>query len=192
LAAAPDAAPPPGILLVCTANICRSPMGAALLRRRLCDLGVPAVVESAGLYESGRRVTEQAVRLLATRGIDVSGHVSSRLDADRVRSATLVIGMEPRHVQEAVLLEPDAWPRSFVLKELVRRSEAIGARTAEPLGEWLARAQLGRSPKDLLIDSGNEIADPYGRSDDAYRDTVEELDALLTRFADLAWGRARS
>jgi hypothetical protein len=50
---------------------------------------------------------------------------------------------------------------------------------------------LGRRPQNLFMDGGNDIADPYGRSDDAYRDTIEELDGLLTRFDDLAWGQSR-
>ncbi len=116
--------------------------------------------------------------------------MSRRLDPDVVDSATLVIGMEPRHVQEAVILAPDAWPRAFLLTDLVRRSEAIGARTNEPLAAWRARVHLGRTRQDLLGGSGNGVLDPYGRSDEAYRDTIEELDALLTRFVDLAWGSA--
>jgi protein-tyrosine phosphatase len=191
LPAEPGSEQTPRILLVCTANICRSPMGAALLRHRIDALGAAAEVETAGFLEAGRPVTEQAIRLLARRGLDVSGHTSRRVDADVVRSATLVIGMEPRHVQEAALLVPSAWPRAFVLNELVRRCEAVGARAAEPLGTWLARAHLGRRPQNLFRDGRNDIADPYGRSDDAYRDTIEELDGLLTRFADLAWGHSR-
>jgi hypothetical protein len=42
----------------------------------------------------------------------------------------------------------------------------------------------------LLGGSADGIADPYGRSDEAYRDTIDELDSLLTRFVDLAWGQA--
>jgi protein-tyrosine phosphatase len=182
----------PRILLVCTANICRSPMGAALLRRRLSDLRVDAVVETAGLLDAGTPVTDQAVRLLATRGLDISGQVSRRLDADLVRSATLVIGMEPRHVREAVVLAPEAWSRAFTLLELTRRGRAIGPRVHEPLGLWLARVHLGRQRRDLLTASGDGVADPHGRSDDAYRDTIEELDELLGRFTDLAWGQTRS
>jgi protein-tyrosine phosphatase len=164
-------------------------MGGALLRKRLDEHGVPAVIESAGLLEPGTPVTEPAVRLLKARGVDVSGHTSRRLDTDLVASATLVIGMEPRHVQEAVLLAPDAWPRSFLLTELVRRGEAIGARIEEPFPEWLARIHLGRSHSDLLRGADDGIADPHGRSDEAYRDTIEELDDLFARFVDLAWGQ---
>lgn len=165
-------------------------MGAAVLEQRLRELGVAAEVDTAGLLEPGRAATDQAVRLLANRGLDISGHASRRLDPDRVRSATLVIGMEARHVQEAVLLAPSAWPRAFVLRELVHRSEAIGPRTTEPLATWLARVHLGRSTRDLLTDTGTMISDPYGKSDDAYLDTIDELDALLTRFTELAWGHA--
>jgi len=165
-------------------------MGGALLQHRLADLGVRADVETAGLLESGMPVSEQAVRLLKARGLDVGEHASRLLDADLVGSATLVIGMEPRHVQEAVLLAPDAWPRAFVLTELVRRGEAIGPRIDEPLPAWIARVHLGRSREDLLRGSAKGISDPHGRSDDAYRDTIEELDDLFARFVDLAWGRA--
>jgi protein-tyrosine phosphatase len=165
-------------------------MAAALMRHRLADLGVRADVETAGLLESDAPPTEQAVRLLADQGLDVKDHLSRRLDPDVVDSATLVIGMEPRHVQEAAILAPDAWRRAFLLTDLVRRSEAIGARTNAPLAAWLARVHLGRTRQDLLGGSRDGIADPYGRSDEAYRDTIEELDALLTRFVDLAWGSA--
>jgi protein-tyrosine-phosphatase len=178
------------ILLVCTANICRSPMGAALLLRRLDDLGVDAVVETAGLLDAGTPIAEPAVRLLADRGFDMSGHRSHRLDTELVRSATLVIGMEPRHVQEAVVLAPEVWPRAFGLKELVRRGGAIGARRDEPLMTWLARVHLGRTRQDLLTAAADGVADPHRQSDEAYRDTIDELDSLLTRFVDLAWGHA--
>jgi protein-tyrosine-phosphatase len=165
-------------------------MGAALLRRRLADLGAAAEVETAGLLDSGTPASEPAVRLLAARGLDVSRHVSRTLAPELVRSSTLVIGMEPRHVQEAVLLAPEVWPRSFVLTELVRRGEAIGPRAGEPLAAWLGRVHLGRTRADLLSGPDQGLADPYGRSDEAYRDTIEELDVLLARFVDLAWGHA--
>jgi len=164
-------------------------MGAGMLRSRLADLGVCADVESAGLLESGSPVAGRAVRLLAARGVDIAGHFSRRLDAEIIGRATFVVGMEPRHAQEAALVAPDAWPKTFVLEELVRRSEAIGPRTTEPLEAWRGRLHLGRSPEDLLR-AGDGVPDPFGRSDDAYRDTIEVLDRLLGRFADLAWRRA--
>jgi low molecular weight protein-tyrosine phosphatase len=185
------AAPPvPRILFVCTANICRSPMAAALLGHLLGERGVAADVCTAGLLEPGRPVSDGAVRVLAARRLDVSGHRSRRLDADLVRSATVVVGMERRHVREAVVLAPEAWPRAFTLKQLVRRGMAIGPRTTEPFDGWLARVHQGRRPLEFLGPGDDDIDDPYGRSDDAFRRTATELDDLLAGFVDLAWGNA--
>ena len=101
-------------------------MAAALLRRRLQRIEVTADIRTAGLLEPDQPVSEGTVRALAARRLDVSGHRSQRLDAERVRSATLLVGMERRHVQEAVVLVPEAWPRAFTLKELVRRGQRLG------------------------------------------------------------------
>jgi protein-tyrosine phosphatase len=192
VATRPKAAPAPRILFICTANICRSPMAAALLSRRLGELGVAADILTAGLLEPDRPVSAGAMRVLAARRLDVSGHRSRRLDADLVRSATLVVGMERRHVRDAVVLAPEAWPRTFTLRELLRRAAAIGPRTAEPFDRWLARVHLGRSSQDSFGPSDDDVEDPYGRSDDAFRLTAAELDDLLADFVDLAWTHAVS
>ena len=42
-----------GIVVLCTANVCRSVMAAALLARRLSELGVAAHVRSAGMLRDG-------------------------------------------------------------------------------------------------------------------------------------------
>jgi protein-tyrosine phosphatase len=181
---------PPTIVIVCTANICRSPMAAALLRRRLQRIEVTADIRTAGLLEPDQPVSEGTVRALAARRLDVSGHRSQRLDAERVRSATLLVGMERRHVQEAVVLVPEAWPRAFTLKELVRRGSAIGPRVNESLETWLGRVHLGRSRQNFLGAGDDDVDDPYGRSDDAFRLTAAELDDLVASFVDLAWSHA--
>jgi protein-tyrosine phosphatase len=165
-------------------------MAAALLRHRLAELGVAAEVRTAGLLDPGRPVSGGVVRVLAARGLTVSDHRSYRLDDDLVRSATLVVGMERRHVREAVVLAPETWSRAFTLKELVRRAATVGPRTTEPLESWLARVHLGRSVEDFLHPGDDDIDDPYGRSDDAIRLTAAELDEALGRVVDLAWSHA--
>jgi hypothetical protein len=81
-----------------------------------------------------------------------------------LQRADLVLGMERAHVRHAVLLEPEAWPRTFTLKELVRRGEELGSRPpVESPGAWLARAHEGRDRPDMLGDSLlDDVADPYG------------------------------
>lgn len=78
------------LLVVCTGNICRSPVGEALLRRELTDCRVT----SAGLGALvGEGVEPRARRLAEADGLDVSGHVARQLDAAMVREADLLLVM---------------------------------------------------------------------------------------------------
>jgi protein-tyrosine phosphatase len=183
----------PRVLFVCTANIVRSPIAAALLSARLRELDVDAVVESAGLRDAEALVDEGAVLALKGRGVDLRRHRSRLLEAAMVRTATLVLGLEREHVREAVLLDPSVWRRTFTLKEIVRRGEAAGARQhGESIEEWGARAQGDRVQQDLLgSDPIDDVADPYGRAAGDYEDAAMEIDDLVTRLVRLVWLPAR-
>jgi protein-tyrosine-phosphatase len=177
------------MLFVCTANIVRSPIAAALLMERLRDAGTDVVVESAGLREAERFIDDGAVMALAEYGVDLRRHRSRVLDAEMVGRATLTIGLEREHVREAVLLDGSAWPRTFTLKEIVRRGEATGARTpGESIEAWIARMHGDRTRHDLLgADRRDDVADPYGGPSGGYEDTAEEIDDLVRRLVELAW-----
>jgi protein-tyrosine phosphatase len=162
-------------------------MAAALLARRLDGVGLKATVSSAGLLFDGRPVTDYGRAVMADRGIDTSGHRSRRITQDLLEAADLVVGMERSHVREAVALVPGALPRTFTLKEIVRRGEEAGGRAPdEPLDAWLARLGSGRRPSDLLGDSdADDVADPIGGPRRSYQRTAEELDDLTARLARL-------
>lgn len=163
-------------------------MAEALLRARVDSFVPPVEIVSAGLLDAGHAASDATIQALAERDLDVTRHRSRRIDADLVSSAALVLGMERRHVQEAVLLAREAWPRSFALKELVRRGEERGPRGDEPLAVWLARIHEGRTPEDLLgVDAADDVADPYGQSARVHRRTLAELDDLVARLARLIW-----
>jgi protein-tyrosine phosphatase len=177
------------ILLLCTANVCRSVMAQAMLSARLTARGVPAAATSAGTLDGGRRPPPEVVSVLAARGIDVAGHRSrtvTRADLDR---ADLVLGMTREHVRHAVVLDPAAWPRAFTLLELVGRGRRAGPRVpGEPLGDWLARAALGRDRGDLLgRDPADDVADPVGGPPAGYRAAADLLDRLTRELAELGW-----
>jgi protein-tyrosine-phosphatase len=162
-------------------------MAAALLAARLEERVVKAAVASAGLLFDGHAATPEAVASMAARGIDTSGHRSQRVTAALVRHADLVVAMAREHVREAVSLAPEAWPRVFTLKELVRRGERVGFRRPEQsVPDWLAAVHHGRRPDDLLGTSpDDDVADPIGRPQAVYDRTAAELDGLVTRLADL-------
>jgi low molecular weight protein-tyrosine phosphatase len=83
------------ILIVCTGNICRSPMAEALLKHSLRNGKVPAVVESAGISALvGYPADPLAQALMACRGLDLSSHRARQLTRDLVRAFDLVLVME--------------------------------------------------------------------------------------------------
>jgi protein-tyrosine-phosphatase len=179
------------VLVLCSANQCRSPMAQALLARHLSGSRTSEVmVRSAGLFRDGEPPAPEVTSTLAARGLDISGHRSHRVTKADLAWADLVLGMSREHVRHAVVTAPDTWSRAFTLKELVRRGEETGPRMpAEPLAEWLARVHAGRERVALLGDSrADDVADPTGGPPQAYTDTVALLDELVRRLAGLCWG----
>lgn len=82
------------ILVVCTGNVCRSPVGEALLRQalpshRISSAGLGALV--------GHGVEPVAARLAEAAGLDVSGHRARQIDARMVRAADLILVMSEGH-----------------------------------------------------------------------------------------------
>jgi protein-tyrosine phosphatase len=182
------------VLVLCTANACRSVMAQAMLSARLAARGVTVPVDSAGTLAGGRRPPPEVVAVMAARGVDVGGHVSRPVTADDVAAADLILGLAREHVRHAAVLEPAAWPRAFTLPELVRRGrQAGGRRPGEPLGAWLARAGDGRGRGDVLGSSpADDVADPAGGPLAGYQATAELLDRLTRDLVDLGWPRLPS
>lgn len=155
-------------------------MAAALLARRLPG----AEVASAGSTEAGHPASGGSVRALAARGLDLSGHVSQAVTPELVAGADLVLCMARRHLRDIVVADPSAFPRTFTLRELVRRGEAVGPAT--DLASWLALVGAGRRASDLLGDDPNDdVADPIGQPDAAYERTAAQLDDLVERLGRL-------
>ena len=178
-----------GILLLCTANVCRSVMAQALLSARLAARGVAVPVASAGLLASGRPPPPEVASVMAARGIDVTGHRSRIVTADDLAAADLILGLGREHVRHAAVLLPGAWPRAFTIRELARRGRQAGARAAgEPLGDWLTRAADGRRRPDLLgSHPADDVADPAGGPPRGYQATADLLDQLTRDLVDLGW-----
>ena len=166
-------------------------MAEGLLRRRLEDAGVDADVASAGILPGGVPASGPAVEVLAARGIDLGAHVSRTMAADEIAAADLVIGMERRHVQEAIVLAPEAEHYAFTLIDLATRAEQATPRApGETLRHWATRLAAGRRRTDLLGVGDDSVVDPMGRSKSHYERTATELDELLTTIVDRAFAHA--
>ena len=177
------------VLIVCTGNVCRSPMAAAFLRRRLDDLHIAVDVRSAGLLDEGRPAIAEAIAVASDYGVDLSGHASQRTTPELLAESDLVLGMALEHVREAVALLPDVWPRTFTLKELISRATRVGSRAPnQPIGDWLRQASGDRDTTDLLRAHGEQdVADPTGGPPAGFHALAEELDSSLHQLVPLVW-----
>jgi protein-tyrosine phosphatase len=181
-----------GILVLCTANVCRSVMAAALLSRRLSELGVAAHVRSAGMLRDGDPPHAEAISVMARYGTDITGHRSRVVRAGDLARASLVLAMARDNLRYAVVTEPGAWPRAFTLRELIRRGGEVGPRPPdEPFPGWLSRVHAGRERVTLLGDSADDdVPDPAGGPLRAYANVAGLLDRSLARLAELGWTHA--
>lgn len=164
-------------------------MAEAFLAYQMAIRGIPGHVSSAGLFKNGQPASPHGVTVTGRKGHDLSRHRSRVMDADMLRGADLILGMERMHVREAVVLVNDVAPRAFTLKELARRGQAVGPRHPQETTEaWLARVADGRRPTDHLgASSADDVADPIGRSIEYYERTANELDGLVHQVSDLLW-----
>ena len=170
-------------------------MAEVLLRHALrtaAPADPPISVGSAGLLGAGMPASPGAVEVMAERGLDLSGHVSRRLDATLVGQSDLVVGMAREHVREAVVLVPVAWSWTFTLKELIRAAGAFAPRQpGETLAGWLRLVGEGRTPSGLVGDDPvDDVADPMGRALGFYRETAAEIEQLIGALVDAAFAAA--
>jgi len=138
------------ILLICTGNTCRSPLAEAMLRRKLQERGVEGVtVGSAGTGAWDGAPASEGAYLVA---------LEHGLDLSSHRARLLT-------------------------RELVDGSDLVLTMARH----HLARAeQLGASGKAHLLGefaggegATAEVRDPFGGDLEGYRETYEELDAML-------------
>jgi len=162
-------------------------MAEALLRDRLAARGIDATVTSAGELPGGVVASAGSVKAMRSRGLDLSEHRSRPGTVEMLESADLVLAMARRHLRTAVAMAPSTFPRTYTLKELVRRGAQHGRRRPdETFEEWLAVLHQGRTTRDLLGDDRNDdVADPIGQPDAAYEKTAQELEHLLDVLVDL-------
>ncbi len=91
------------ILFICTGNTCRSPMAERYLDSKSLD---NLTVESRGLSAEGGSVSENAVKVMAEKGIDMSGDISLQLEAKDLLWADKILYMSPSHFTVLRLYAP--------------------------------------------------------------------------------------
>lgn len=120
------------ILLLCTGNICRSPMAEGLLREAL-----PAhEIFSAGICaQDGAEADPIAIELMWQAGIDISGHRARNLASWMMREADLVLTMDSDQLQFVSHRYPAAQDK------LARLGEPCGLDIPDPYRQGLPAFQ---------------------------------------------------
>ncbi len=93
---------PGHILIVCTGNICRSPMGQGLLAHALSAQPEPLrslkVISAGVAAHTGEAISENSVTALKKVGIDISDLHSQGLNQEMLNGALAVFGMTESHL----------------------------------------------------------------------------------------------
>jgi protein-tyrosine phosphatase len=173
------------ILVVCTGNVCRSPIAAGVLRAELERRFGPIAPEvaSAGIGAWERSpATPEAIDAAAERGFDISDHRGRQLARPLVDDADLVLAMAAEHRKAVTEAASAAAQKTFTLKELVRLLEALPPAAADhghpgrTLITRVADADRLRREGFESAPFDEDVADPIGMPFEMYRAVAWELD----------------
>jgi protein-tyrosine phosphatase len=188
---------PMQVLVVCTANIARSPLFAAMLAARAGDTDLAE--DRAGDAGDGIRVGSAGTRarpgvgaaegsqvLANRRGLDLTGHRSRPVTAELIATSELVLTMSERQRDACAPLATQAAARVFTVREFARLTGPLD-RTTTPAGpaarlRWLRdQAHLAR-PRSLAPAGPEDVADPIRAPWPAWEVMAADLDDLLDRI----------
>ena len=186
---------PSRVLLVCTGNVCRSPMAARLLVAGLPERagdgagGVP--VTSAGTGRLlGQPMTPLTAAIVARHGGDPGGHRARQLTPALLAEADLVLALTRDHRAAAAQMHPPVLRRVMTLREAARLAPLVPADgLPEGLEErWRALApalQAARGTAPVRRAAGDDdVVDPYRRSEDVYEQCAAQVLPAVTALLD--------
>jgi protein-tyrosine phosphatase len=188
------------VLLVCTGNICRSPMAEHLmrdgLRQRLGPGAEDFVLASAGTFGLVDNPMDPFARdaLRDQHGIDGTAFRAKALAAVMVSGADLVLTATRDHRAAVVTLHPAAARTTFTIREFDRLLSLVDPATL-PTGDRVARAhavvaaaasQRGLVPPRKPHD--DDVIDPYRGPLSGYVSCATLLHGALQRPLDLLAG----
>jgi protein-tyrosine-phosphatase len=158
------------VLVVCTANICRSPMGAALLRHALAGEPEPlrsVPVISAGVSaRGGEAMTGHSVTALKKVGIAAGRHSSQPVTQAMLDQASLVLCMTESHRAMIEATAHPAPPHLYLFRELMEpedRTEIADPYGGPYSGYELSRDEMVEAIPSLLAFLRTQV-DPAGRA----------------------------
>lgn len=187
------------ILVVCTGNICRSPLLERVLQHDLDERWGPGAVpvRSAGTrgLEGSPMEPQAAERLAGFGGLSAPDFTARRLTPAMVAAADLVLTATRQHRGLVAQAHPRALRYAFTVLDLADLVSDLRPEDVDATGEdgpaWVralaAAAAARRGMRPPLPEESADIVDPYGREAPLYdrmasqvRQALPVLTAALT------------
>ena len=171
------------LLVVCTANICRSPLAEGLLQVQVAERGL--TVRSAGTRALvGHPPVPESVDYLRRRTGLTLQHRGVPLTPQLIQDSGAILTMTERQRAEVVRLAPGALRRVFTLRQFVRLAPhlpgAASYRSVDELAEAVARCRALAGP---AVDGEDDVVDPYGGSPEQYEHSFALIARSCSRVA---------
>lgn len=201
------------ILVVCTGNICRSPIAEQVLRERLTSAGVPVIVQSAGTEAmAGHGMTPEAAEQAQRFGATTNDHRAQQLTAQLLADADLVLTATRAHRADVVSLHPRASRYTYTLNQFARLLAQLPKAKEElppvedvplveerPTKEDASRNLPNENFTTLLTEiaasrgetsplanpADDDIGDPYRQPPEAYNRAGGEIDRATATIASV-------
>ncbi|MDR1294074.1 MAG: hypothetical protein LBK59_03830 [Bifidobacteriaceae bacterium] len=197
------------VVTVCTGNVCRSPLAAALIARWAAQAGMGdrVIVTSGGTRPAvGYPMHPEAAAVARAHGASPD-HTARALSTAQVRSADLILTAERAHRAVVAHLLPRAAPKVYTIREFAALAQSV---SMSPLPEGTARdgggsgdsvdsalaaldaisRRRGLGPRRTAKD--DDIADPVLGNKAAFRVMELQLIDPLRQGFDALFGQDRS
>ena len=181
------------IIMVCTGNICRSPMAEQMLRQKFAERNIKnVVIDSAGVYAmEGEPMTIEATNSMRAAGYAPTTHIAKQATSEVIATANLVLTATQDHRSDVVRTLTRSNRFTFTIKEFANLAAYVAAPdpdvelpVATDLADKLVITSMARGYAPELADA--DIEDPYQRGQQVFNATREELEPLLQQIADWA------
>ncbi|WP_448614613.1 arsenate reductase/protein-tyrosine-phosphatase family protein [Modestobacter sp. URMC 112] len=185
------------LLFVCTGNICRSPVAAALMATWVAaELGqqsAEVLIDSAGVAAAvGRPMDTDSCWALGQVGGDperLGEHRARRLVESDIDCADLVLTMTRGHRRTVLGMAPRALKRTFTVPEAAALLESVEASSIGQLplearaGELAFRLNAARARR--RVSDGDDMPDPIGRPAEVHLDVAARIALDLRPLAEV-------
>lgn len=108
------------ILVVCTGNICRSPIGERYLRKAFPNKKIDSAGTSAMI---DRCADDSAIRIAGEHGISLDGHKGKQFTSSLGRKYDLILAMEKIHIEQIGEIAPEVRGKTMLFGQWLNKKD---------------------------------------------------------------------